>query len=497
MCQTGQLAQSHTARDPNIYAQVELIPPQEFPILIHTNARKVMPPLWSPSPLVEADLAYVTARTAQGDGSPTIEPNIKHFSNKKTLLHMPVEIIDNILVEWANLEWFAPAIARRVCRRLKGITDFSPSPWSKLFLPYDSRATADDVRNWLRHAKAAPKEICIETENICAITAALDGCKDATSIIYQTPMFQELSSCRQQQIRLPKHMPRLRHLHVDISNVYDFFGLWNVFEFYHPPYDGHFPCLTTLQLTFVDLTDFHIVPGVFPAVRHLSLESVDGPILDLIGACSGTIEDLRVNINSSYSHESPPHGPIILPNLKVLIIDDALRIVPCFDAPTLRLLHANIDELNGNIKPLHSVIEWVTRRSSSYPRHMDITNLLNDMSQLQHLMLCESMETLTTCFEFLRDSQSTCPYLQSIEVVERADTFPVIELDTNFKRSLRACVAWRAEKVPGFTLQFVQNKVQAARFEKYFTIEVCLFTVMRHCLSYHAFRHPASRLRKR
>ena len=495
MCHTGQLAQNHTARDPNIYAQVELAPPQQVPVPIPTNARNIMPSPpapWSPSPQGETELACVAARTPQGDGPPTIEFNTSYFS-KKTLLHMPVEIIQNILTEWANLEWFAPAIARRICHRLKDITDLSPTSWSKLSLAYGSTATANDVRGWLRHAKAAPKEINIDVEDLCVISAALEGCKDATSIVYRTPMFEEFSPQQQSQIRLPEHMPRLCHFRVDLSDVYNLLGPWEIFEFYYPPYDGHFPCLTTLQLISIDLTNFIVAPGLFPSVRHLSLECVDGPILDLIEACSGTIEDLRVSINYWYCPQSPLHDRIVLPKLKVIIIDEAPRVVPCFDAPMLRLLHANFAELDGHIQPFGSVVEWVTRRSGILPWHVDITNLLNGMAHLQHIMLCEPMAILTTCFELLRDSQSTCPYLQTIEVVERATTFI---LDANLKESLRACVAWRAEKVPGFTLQFVQNDVQAGRFEKYFTTEVCLLTVMRHCLSHHAFRHSATRSRE-
>ena len=450
------------------------------------------PAPWSPSPQVEAELACVAGWTPQGDGPLTIALNI-NYSSEMTLLHMPVEIIQNIITEWANLEWFAPAIARRICRRLKDITDSSPSSWSKLSLAFGSSATADGVRGWLRHAKAAPKEISINIEDLYVISAALDGCKDATSIAYRTPMFEELSTHQRSHIQLPNHMPRLRHLRVDLSDVYNFVGPWEIFEFYLPPYDGHFPCLTTLQLISVDLNNFTIVPGLFPTLRHLSLECVDGPILDLIEVCSGTIEDLRVNINYWYCPQSPLHDRIVLPRLKVIIIDGAPRVVPWFDAPILRLLHANFAELDGNIKPFGSVVEWVTRRSPTLPRHVDITNLLNGMSQLQHLMLCEPMATLATCFELLRDSQSTCPYLQTIEVVERASSF---RLNSNFKDSLRACVAWRAEKVPGFTLQFVQNDVQAGRFDKYFNSEVRLFTVMRPCLSHHAFRYSATRSRK-
>ena len=381
-------------------------------------------------------------------------------------------MLESILVEWANLEWFAPAIARRVCRYLKYITDSSPRVWANLSLPFDTLATADGVCEWLRRAKAAPKELCIETEDPSIISAALDGCRGVTSLIYRTPMFQSLPPAQQKQIRLPGHLRQLLHLRVDTSNIDAFVGQLDIFEFYQSPYGAHFPSLTTLELIFVDLTDFEIAPGLFPVVRRLALESVDGPILDLIEACSGTIEDLRVNMNFSYNWEAHPHDRISLPMLKVLIINEAVGIAPYFNAPALRLLYANLNELNGTTGPLNSVVEWASRWSPSPIQHADITKLLVDMPQLQHLMLCEPIETLIFCFEFLRDSERICPELRSIQIVELAGTFSVFGPDTTFLEFLKTCVAWRAEKVPGFTLQFGQDEAQ---FVEDYTIGVCLF----------------------
>jgi hypothetical protein len=119
-----------------------------------------------------------------------------HYYGKKSLLDMPFEIIMHILIEWTTLEWFAPTIARRICRNLKDVTDNSPRVWSKLFIPENSSATANDVSDWLERAKAVPKEIRLETDNICIAETALNGAKDATSLIYRVPcpMSQQFST---------------------------------------------------------------------------------------------------------------------------------------------------------------------------------------------------------------------------------------------------------------------------------------------------------------
>jgi hypothetical protein len=78
-------------------------------------------------------------------------------------------------------------------------------------------------------------------------------------------------------------------------------------------------------------------------------------------------------------------------------------------------------------------------------------------------------------FESLRHNPKIGSYLQSIEAVEFAETHPEINLNTHFEDFLKACVAWRTENVPGFTLQIVDNGVQVTRLERYYKVDVCLF----------------------
>ena len=223
-------------------------------------------------------------------GSPDAEQRIKI-----SLLRMPIEIIAIILVEWTMMEWFAPAIARQICRDLKEITDSNPHMWSKLCLPLHSSATADSVAKWLQRAKSVPKEIILAADDVDIVSAALEGAKDATSLIYQIPIFQAV--LQEEVIRLPIQMPHLRHLHLDTSNMYAFLSLGSIFGHYNPPDSARFPCLTVLHLFFIDLINFDITPGLFPAIRRLVVHSVCGPILDLIRVCSGTLEHLRVTLD--------------------------------------------------------------------------------------------------------------------------------------------------------------------------------------------------------
>jgi len=441
-----------------------------------------MPPTpgpWPHEPQVEAVTTGASGAhfpTSHDDGPLTVVSDIQE-SGKNFLLLMPVEIIANILIEWSIMEWPAPAIARQVCRCLKEITDSSPRLWSKLFLPSYSPATVDDVCSWLRCAKAVPKEICLDTEDIRIISAALEGAKDATSLIYRIPIFTEIPDDQQKLIQLPMPMPKLRHLRLDTSNVYDFMSMRNIFGPYNSC-SAQFPCLTILHLVFVDLAGFHIMPGLFPAIRRLALHFVCGPVLNLIQVCSGSLEDLRGTSNLSYRGQSIQRDRIFLPKLKVLILCETPGIVPHLEAPALRLICANLDEIDGATVPFGSVVEWATRLQSK-----DITDQLINMPQLRHLMLFQRMETLKLCFESLRDRPNICPYLQSIEVADFADAGSETKVDTHFKDLLKACVAPRAEKVPGFALQFVENYVQTTRFEQYHATYVRSFVVMCHYLS--------------
>ena len=386
---------------------------------------------------------------------------------------MPFEIIVAIFIEWTMLDWFAPAVARQVCRYFKKITDSTPRLWSKLFLSYESPATADGVRVWLKRGKAVPREMVLATMDVPTIVAALESAKHATSLIYRVPVFR----CDiDDQIRLPTHLLQLRHLHITASNNDYSTVPGSIFELYErSDISARFPCLTTMRLFYFDLTDFDIISGLFPALRHLVLYLTCGPILDLIQDCKDTLEDL--NITGCYStDERPyPHGRICLPNLKILVINESRYIVSNLEAPTLRLLYANLDEIDGSTRFFPSVVEWVTRQYPFLFRETDIAAYLNNMPQLRCLVLLRDMHTLELCFKSLRDTPTICPHLQVVQVVDFVDDPTAFELDDGFKAVLEGCMAQRAANIPGFTIEFVENGDQLKWLVQYHPRNVCSF----------------------
>jgi len=405
---------------------------------------------------------------------------------KTSLLHMPFEIIMAILVEWSMLEWFAPAIARRICRYVKQVTDISSYVWSKLCLLKNSHATAHDVRKWLKRAGAVSTEIRLETEDFRIALATLRGVENATSLIYQAPGSEGLLPFEHELICLPIHMPRLRRLRLDTHNFSSTMNLSFILRVSNSSLDVRFPCLTVLLLHFVDLTGFPFLPGLFPVLRRLVLRAFQGPSLNLIRMCSGSLEDLRVTIR--IGGELSPHDRICLPNLKVLMVDEAHGIVSKIETPTLRLILADLSEINGSTRPFGSVVEWATRRWPTRFLQRDITPYLVNMPHLRRLMLFQHTGTLKPCFELLRDNPEICPNLQSIKIVEFVDSDLDLDLDTDFMDFLKTCVEWRAKTVSGFTLEFVEDCVQEKRLAQYYDIGVCLFIVLHYYLSHHASR---------
>ena len=396
---------------------------------------------------------------------------------KRALLYMPVEIIAIILLEWTMMEWFAPVIARQICHYLKQITDSSPRLWSKLSLTYRLPVTPYGVRTWLNRSRSAPKEILIETNDLSIIRAALEGAKDARSLLYRVPNFHE------EVIRLPVQMLQLRHLHIDTPRNYHFVSMNDVFGLSNPCL-ATFPCLTVLNMFFVDMTNFRITPGLFPAIRRLVLHFALGPILDLVRVCSRTLEHLRVTMNDTYGTLKYPHDPIRLPNLKVLFVDNTRKITCNIEAPALRLIYADFVDIEDHTRPFNSLVEWVTRSGGRPLQRIGIAGFLKDMPNLQRLMISQHIWTLTVCFEALRDDPSICPYLQFIEVVEFVE-FTKLVLGPASKEFLTSCVAQRAEKLPGFTLRFVSNVVQRTRVDEYYRVSLSFLCVITY--SHHIF----------
>jgi hypothetical protein len=421
-------------------------------------------------PRFHGGLEFSTAPTVQ-DGESFALPSLwAQQLDRQCLIHLPVEILGNILLEWAKIQWDAPVIARQVCGWLKLITDNNPRVWSKLFV--DKCTTREKVSKWLTLGKAVPKEIFIDTEDIYTVSVALEGARDAMSLMYTIPPGP---GPRYRLTPLPSEMPELRHLRLD-GFLNRYLHQNDIFAFHGSGMSGYFPRLTVLHLMWVNLDLFATIKwdAVFPNVRELALQNVgDGPaVLNLINACSTSLEQLRVINHLCHMDWNSSHCPrISLPKLKVLVVECSSGTGSHFDTPDVHVIYANLCDLDGAPGSFDSVVEWTTRWSTGHRPHMDITRRLKSMPRLRHLVLAESGGILKSCFKLLRDHPSVCPDLHWIEVAHRTN------FSINTKEYLKACVAPRAASVPGFALEFVPDDCQQRLFNQYYSIRVCLLTL--------------------
>jgi hypothetical protein len=421
-----------------------------------------------------------TIPKAQDGGPLALHSSEAQPVDPQTLLGLPEEILQNILVEWANVEWVAPVIARRVCRQLKVITDVTSPAWSKLSV--FGSATLKDIFKWLRRGNGVPKEIKIDTKDWVIVSGILlYGLRDVRSLIYQIP---PAPYPWYKYTPLPGQLPEIRHLRIDGSRNQSL-QLKAIFEFHKSHLNGCFPRLTVLHFLSIDLNRFGTTQwhAIFPNVRRLVLQNTgDGQtVLNLISACSATLEELRVIAHICHMGPSSDYDRISLPKLKVLVIERGLGTASHFDVPNLHVVYANLCNLDGFPGSFDSVVEWTTRWSTSYAPHTDITGRLKSMPRLRHLILAESREILKSCFELLRDDPSICPNLEWIEVADVTQrggsiSCPLRDLDTNMKEYLKACVAQRGTSTRGCTVEFVYEVSQEALFDEYYSIPVCFLT---------------------
>jgi len=90
------------------------------------------------------------------------------------------------------------------------------------------------------------------------------------------------------------------------------------------------PCLTVCHLDYVDLNSFDDMDTLFPTVHQLELNTIRGPILDLVQACSKSLEELRLTCGFAWSTRLCSHDRISLPKLQVLVINGTMEVATAF-----------------------------------------------------------------------------------------------------------------------------------------------------------------------
>jgi hypothetical protein len=340
---------------------------------------------------------------------------------------MPLHVFGYILEFWAQTEWFAPAIAVRVSRRIRMMTLATPRAYSNLYINGKNVMMPDQIHAWLARAKSIATRVVLESADSPQVKAALHGAIHSKLLVYQVqeirdskgdivdaePIdYEALRACQQlHHLRVVGHdwfdPCRARPFRFDVDRLHEILD-----------FQG-FMRLTALHLVSVDLvmsTDQGL--RTFPQLLQLQLYNIRGDIDTILNACGQTLEDLRI---SMCNHESEME--LTLPRLRMLCLERAGDVVDVMELPSLKILNAAAGELtlSADGRPLSSVTQWTSAMTnkSDLEEH-SIRTLLRLLPGLECLMLDESVEVTTQFFEALQIDSSLCLALKYIRVTKKA-----------------------------------------------------------------------------
>jgi hypothetical protein len=235
---------------------------------------------------------------------------------------LPSEIMGVIFEEHAKLEWKAPAIDGRVCRRWRQIVLNTPRAWIYLEISDKMLPRIRELREWLDRSGSAPLHIRVDNK--------------------PTPFDYDLYE-RSLHGMLNEYHTRLASLRLPASNPLFFMG-------------RDFPCLQLLDVVRWDSGGSPECPvrwDSMPALRSLRLASTeDFPLqwsglppleaLTLYGAeltslpqHSQSLTTLMLESVSAWGISSP----ITFPSLTYLSLNNVTGLKPYIDAPCLATYH--------------------------------------------------------------------------------------------------------------------------------------------------------------
>ena len=339
---------------------------------------------------------------------------------------MPLNVFGHILELWAQSEWFAPAIAERVSRRIQAMTLATPRAYSNLYIHRKNPMMPSHIHAWLARARRTATRIVIEGAHSPQIKAALYGIRYSKLLVYRVQEIRDLKGdivdaepIDYEALRACQELHYLRVIGHDWSNpcrarpfCFDVDRLRDPVDF------ESFGRLTALHLISVDLV-LSADRGhcIFPRLLQLQLYDVRGDIDAIINACGETLEDLRI---SMCNHES--EMVLFLPRLRILCLEQAGDIVDVMEVPSLKVLNSAAGELHlsPNGRHLASVTQWTSAMTDkSDLEEQTIRTLLQLLPCLECLVLCESSEVVTRFFKEFQMDSSLCPTLKNIRVTER------------------------------------------------------------------------------
>jgi hypothetical protein len=336
---------------------------------------------------------------------------------------MPTEILGLIIEAHASLEWWAPAVDRRVCRPWNEAAMSTPRAWSNVLISPTAKPMLPHtvaVQRWLERGGTSPLYVTIvDTTRRRSRAVAKEGAERIYDLIVNPPLHPKftvlLYNCR-----------NLRHLRIEGNSRNVARSIYIGSLLLNPDNTPRMPHLATLTLSHMDIV-FDNAATISFSLTTLSLSHVNGLWLDFVQCCKDTLRNLTIDDCAELRTTNMP-STFILPSLTSLrlVNDRSFRTVAVM--PFLATIHEtgreikHLDKLADKVLP--SVIEYTSHESQRSSVETDNADqpsyswktMLSLYPNLEWLRAKEPMDSLKELLLLLAASPNSCPNLKCLEI---------------------------------------------------------------------------------
>ena len=335
---------------------------------------------------------------------------------------IPTEVLGLIIEAHASLEWWAPAVDRRVCRAWNEAAMGTPRAWSNVLISPTAKPMLPHtvaVQRWLERGRTSPLCVTIvDATRRRSRAVAKEGAERIYDLTVNPPLHPKFTV-------LLYHCRNLRRLRIEGSSRNVARSIYIGSLLLTPDNTPRMPHLATLMLSHMDIVLDNVAPISF-SVTTLSLSHVNGLWLDLVQCCKNTLRNLTLDDCVELRTTNTP-STFILPNLTSLrlVNDRCFRTVAVL--PFLATIHETGREINhvdNHVeKVLPSVTEYTSRESRKPSAETDNAEqpsyswktVLSLYPNLEQLRAKEPIDSLKELFNLLAASPNTCPNLKYLE----------------------------------------------------------------------------------
>ena len=261
---------------------------------------------------------------------------------------LPIELIGEIIVKHSELEWYAPAVDIRVCKRWESAVLSTARAWARIsYEGLEIPPSRSALERWIERAASAPLDLRIlgvrgmsVDESVLAYTVPILLRKADTIASF------EISSVQRTFFLTP--FPRLRHLRVDA---------WSLQAPRYPD-GGQFHVESMPALRSLSLGDISCEPFATNAITPLSALSLahNTSWPPLVYHSHESLTSLSLFLCAPWVGEG---HPIAFPNLLFLSLYDIPSFKPYITSPRLEKLHEAHDGVPESFpQPLDALTEY-------------------------------------------------------------------------------------------------------------------------------------------